>query len=319
MSLNGRTSLKGVLEIITAATEFEDVQIRRHEDHILQRIYDRVPYKMQEPSFETPHFKAFVLLQAHFSRMQLPIDLAKDQEFVIRKVLNILSASVDVLSSEANLNAMSAMELSQMVVQAMWQRDSPLKQIPHFDVDTINASQKFGINDVDDFINAMDEDENPDYKALIAALNVDQRQLADIANFTNNYYPNIELEHELVDPESIASNSPAQLKVRITRALDEDEELKTDVHAPFYPADKTESWWLVVGEQKSHSLLAIKKVTIPRKLETVLEFTLEKPGDHELTLYLVSDSYLGVDQAPSFRVSAAEGMEEDSEEEEDDE
>ncbi|CAO2656748.1 Nn.00g055510.m01.CDS01 [Neocucurbitaria sp. VM-36] len=319
MSLNGRTSLKGVLEIITAATEFEDIQIRRHEEHILQRIYDRVPFKMQEPSFETPHFKAFVLLQAHFSRMQLPIDLAKDQEIVLRKVLNILSASVDVLSSEAHLNAMSAMELSQMVVQAMWQKDSPLKQIPHFDNDTIKASQKFGINDVDDFINAMDEDENPDYKKLIAALNVDQRQLADIANFTNNFYPNIELEHELVDPESITTNSSSQIRVRITRNLDEDEELKTEVHAPFYPADKTESWWLVVGDQKEHSLLAIKKVPILRKLETVLEFTLEKAGTTELTLYLVSDSYLGVDQAPTFTVDAAEGMEEDSEEEEEDE
>ncbi|XPS93184.1 RNA helicase [Ascochyta lentis] len=316
MSLNGRTSLKGVLEIITAATEFEDIQIRRHEDHILQRIYDRVPYKMQEPNFETPHFKAFVLLQAHFSRMQLPIDLAKDQETVIRKVLTILSASVDVLSSEAHLNAMSAMELSQMVVQAMWQKDSPLKQIPHFDTDTIKAAAKFGINDVDDFINAMDEDENPDYKQLIAALDVDQRQLADVANFTNNYYPNIELEHELVDPEDIASNSPAQLRVRITRNMDDDDELKTDVHAPFYPSEKSESWWLVVGDQKEHTLLAIKKVTVPRKLETMLEFTLEKPGTHELTLYLVSDSYLGVDQAPSFTVEAAEGMDEDSGEEE---
>jgi pre-mRNA-splicing helicase BRR2 len=319
MSLNGRTSLKGVLEIITAATEFEDIQIRRHENHILQRIYDRVPFKMQEPNFETPHFKAFVLLQAHFSRMQLPIDLAKDQEIVIRKVLNILSASVDVLSSEAHLNAMSAMELSQMVVQAMWQKDSPLKQIPHFDADTIKAAEKFEITDVDDFINAMDEDENPDYKKLIASLAVDQRQLADIANFTNNYYPNIELEHQLVDADSIASNTPAQLRVRITRNLDDDEELKTDVHAPFYPADKTESWWLVVGDQKEHSLLAIKKVAIARKLETVLEFTLEKPGSHELTVYLVSDSYLGVDQAPTFKVEAAEGMEESSEEEEDDE
>jgi pre-mRNA-splicing helicase BRR2 len=317
MSLNGRTSLKGVLEIITAATEFEDVQIRRHEDHILQRIYDRVPFKMQEPNFETPHFKAFVLLQAHFSRMQLPVDLAKDQEAVLRKVLNILSASVDVLSSEAHLNAMSAMELSQMVVQAMWQKDSPLKQIPHFDADTVKAAQKFGINDVDDFINAMDEDENPDYKKLIAALDVDQRQLAEIANFTNNFYPNIELEHELVDPENITSNSTTQLKIRITRNIEEDEELKTEVHAPFYPADKTESWWLVVGDQKEHTLLAIKKVPILRTLETVLDFTLEKPGTHELTCYLVSDSYLGVDQAPSFTVEAAEGVEEDSEEEED--
>jgi len=316
MSLNGKTSLKGVLEIITAATEFEDIQIRRHEDHILQRIYDRVPFKMQDPNFETPHFKAFVLLQAHFSRMQLPIDLAKDQEFVLRKVLTILSASVDVLSSEAHLNAMSAMELSQMVVQAMWQKDSPLKQIPHFDNDTIKAAQKFNINDVDDFINAMDEDENPDYKKLISALDVDQRQLADVANFTNNFYPNVELEHELVNPDDIASNQPAQLKVRITRNIDEDEELKTDVHAPFYPADKTESWWLVIGDQAERTLLAIKKVPILRKLETVMEFTLEKPGKHDLTLFLVSDSYLGVDQAPGFVVEAAEGMEEDSEEDE---
>jgi pre-mRNA-splicing helicase BRR2 len=58
---------------------------------------------------------------------------------------------------------------------------------------------------------------------------------------------------------------------------------------------------------------------VPRKRETVLEFTLEKPGEHELTLYLVSDSYLGVDQAPTFKVDAAEGMEEDSEEEEEEE
>ncbi|CAI6284200.1 unnamed protein product [Periconia digitata] len=319
MSLNGKTSLKGVLEIITAATEFEDIQIRRHEEHILSRIYDRVPYKMQEPNFEAPHFKAFVLLQAYFSRMQLPIDLAKDQEVVVRKVLNILNATVDVLSSEAHLNALSAMELSQMVVQAMWQKDSPLKQIPHFDGDTIKAVQGFGINDVDDFINAMDEDENPDYKALMKAIGLEGRQLQEVATFTNEYYPNLELEHEVVDPDDIETNSPAHIRVRITRNLEEDEQPKTDVHAPFYPADKTESFWLVVGDQKEKSLLGIKKVTVGRKVESLLEFTLEQPGEHELTLFLVSDSYLGVDQAPTFRVNAAEGMDEDEEEDDDDE
>ncbi|KAF2636126.1 pre-mRNA splicing helicase-like protein [Massarina eburnea CBS 473.64] len=316
MSLNGKTSLKGVLEIITAATEFEDIQIRRHENHILDRIYDRVPYKMQEPNFETPHFKAFVLLQAYFARMQLPIDLAKDQEVVIRKVLNLLSASVDVLSSEAHLNALSAMELSQMVVQAMWQQDSPLKQIPHFDNDTIKAVEKFGITDVDEFINAMDEDENPDYKALMKAVNLNGPQLQEIATFTNEYYPNLELQHEVIEPDEIVTNSPSNIKVRVTRNLEEDENPKTEVHAPFYPAEKTESFWLVVGDQKERNLLAIKKVTIGRKLETMLEFTLEQPGEHELTLYLVSDSYLGVDQAPTFTVNAAEGMEEDDDEEE---
>ena len=111
---------------------------------------------MSEPRFDSPHFKAFVLLQAHFSRMALPVDLAKDQELVLRKILSILSASVDVLSSEGHLNAMNAMEMSQMVVQAMWDRDSPLKQIPHFDEDVIEAAGKFDIEDVYSFMEAMD-------------------------------------------------------------------------------------------------------------------------------------------------------------------
>jgi pre-mRNA-splicing helicase BRR2 len=115
LSLGAKTRLKGLLEIVSAAEEFDSIQIRRHEEHILRRIYDRVPVKMSEPRFDSPHFKAFVLLQAHFSRMALPVDLARDQEVVLRRILSILSASVDVLSSEGHLNAMNAMEMSQMV------------------------------------------------------------------------------------------------------------------------------------------------------------------------------------------------------------
>ncbi|KAF2662907.1 Sec63-domain-containing protein [Lophiostoma macrostomum CBS 122681] len=319
MSLNEKSGIKGILEIVTAATEFEDIQIRRHEEHILSRIYDRIPYKMQEPNFETPHFKAFVLLQAHFSRMQLPIDLAKDQEFVVKRVLTILSASVDVLSSEGHLNAMNAMEISQMVVQAMWQKDSPLKQIPHFDTDAVKAAQKFDINDIYEFMEAMDPEENKDYKKLITALSLDNKQLSEAANFTNDYYPNVELAFELQDPDDVTANSPSYLAVTVTRELDEDDEPKTEVHAPFYPADKTENFWLVVGDQKARSLLAIKKVTIGRQLKTKLEFTVQEPGEHELTLFLVSDSYLGIDQAPTFVVRAAEGMDEDEDEEDEEE
>jgi hypothetical protein len=57
-----------------------------------------------------------------FSRMQLPIDLAKDQEVILTKILSLLSATVDILSSDGHINAMNAMEMSQMVVQAMWEK-----------------------------------------------------------------------------------------------------------------------------------------------------------------------------------------------------
>lgn len=317
LSLTGRTKLKGILEIVTSATEFESIQIRRHEDHILRRVYDRVPVKMAQPAYESPHFKAFVLLQAHFSRMQLPTDLAKDQEIILSKVLNLLSGCVDVLSSDGHLNAMNAMEMSQMVVQAMWDRDSPLKQIPHFSPDVIKAANDFGAKDIFEFMDLMDPSENKDYEKMVKRLGLDNKQLAQAAAFTNNKYPNIEIDFQVEDPESIATNSPAYLKITATRGdEDEDEEPDTTVHAPFYPSKKMENWWLVVGDESTKNLLAIKRVTIGKKLETRLEFVPTRVGEQELTLYLMCDSYVGVDQDPTFRITAAEGMEEDEDEDE---
>ncbi|KAK5187866.1 Pre-mRNA-splicing helicase BRR2, partial [Cryomyces antarcticus] len=40
LSLSARSKIKNILEIVTSATEFETIQIRRHEDNILRRIYD---------------------------------------------------------------------------------------------------------------------------------------------------------------------------------------------------------------------------------------------------------------------------------------
>lgn len=339
LSLSGRTKLKGVLEIVTSATEFETIQIRRHEDSLLRRIYDRAPVKMAEPSYDSPHFKAFVLLQAHFSRMQLPIDLAKDQEIILTKVLGLLSATVDVLSSDGHINAMNAMEMSQMVVQGMWDRDSPLKQIPHFTPEVIKAANSAGyvphlpilnnanhysfisVEDIFGFMEAMDPSENPNYGALVKKLGLTQAQLGQAANFTNSKYPNIELEFELEDPEDITAGVPSYIKVKIEREEDEDDEtaeVDTTVHAPFYPVKKMENWWLVVGEESTKTLLAIKRITIGKKLNLRLEYTVPTAGKHDLKLFLMSDSYVGVDQDPSFTVNVAEGEDYDEEDEDED-
>ena len=52
----------------------EVVPIRRGEESLLKKLYDRVPVKLDTASadFEAPHFKTFRLLQARFSRVSLP-------------------------------------------------------------------------------------------------------------------------------------------------------------------------------------------------------------------------------------------------------
>lgn len=162
----------------------------------------------------------------------------------------------------------------------------------------------------------MDPNENPNYNALIKRLGLSQTQLAQAANFTNSKYPDITLEYELENPEDITAGSPAYIKINIEREVGEDDdnaEIDTTVHAPFYPVKKMENWWLVVGEESTKTLLAIKRVTIGRKLSLRLEYTVPTPGEHALKLYLMSDSYVGVDQDPSFTVAVAEGMDEDDE------
>jgi pre-mRNA-splicing helicase BRR2 len=319
LSLNGRTKQKGLLEIVTSATEFESIQIRRHEDHVLRRVYDRAPAKMSQPQFDSPHFKAFVLLQAHFSRMQLPTDLAKDQEVILRKILNLLSACVDVLSSEGHLNAMIPMEMSQMAVQAMWDRDSPLMQIPHFDENAVKTAARNGVDvaSIESFMDSMNPEENPNYGKLVKALGLTNKQLAEAAEFTNNKYPNLDIDFKVEDPDEITAGSPSYLSITIERQLEEDDELDTKVHAPFYPLDKSENWWLVVGNEATKALCAIKRVTIGRKLQTKLEYVVPAAGEQELTLYLMSDSYLGVDLVQTFKVTVAEGEDDEDEDNED--
>jgi pre-mRNA-splicing helicase BRR2 len=71
--------------------------------------------------YNEPYAKTNLLLQSHFNRRTLGIDLRLDQKVILQKVIKLVHAMVDVLSTNGHLNAtLLATELSQMTVQAMW-------------------------------------------------------------------------------------------------------------------------------------------------------------------------------------------------------
>ncbi|KAF5375631.1 hypothetical protein D9757_008508 [Collybiopsis confluens] len=311
LSLKERTKLRGLLEVVSSSAEFEIVPIRRHEDTLLRRLYDRLPVKLDATSvnYESPHFKTFLLLQAHFSRVQLPADLVADQRLILEKVLNLLSACVDVLSSNAWLNALSAMDLAQMCVQAVWDRDSPLKQIPHFESEVIKRCTDAGVESVYDVMD-MEDDKRT------TLLQMTNAQMQDVAAFVNSY-PSLDVSHELAKGEYTAG-SPITLQVTLGRdADDEDEDEDQTVIAPHYPSKKMANWWLVVGEPSTRQLLVIKRVTVSKTLAVKLEFTLPK-GKHSIKLYVICDSYVGADHDIGLgELDVAEGEDEDDSDDED--
>ncbi|KAJ3338078.1 DEIH-box ATPase [Gonapodya sp. JEL0774] len=316
LSLTSSTKLRGLLEIVAAAAEFETVAIRLHEDIVLKRLYDRLPVKLTNPNFNDPHIKTNILLQAHFSRLTLPPDLESDQRSILTKVLNLIQAAVDVISSNSWLSpALSAMELSQMCVQAVWDRDSQLKQIPHFTNEMIEIAKKLEVETVFDILEMDDSKRQELLKGLKPV------QTSEIAKFANRY-PNISVAFK-VEPKQVEAGEQAVVLVTLEREADEeDEEKPTDVGpviAPFFPMKKDEGWWLVLGEQKKKSLLAIKRTTLQQRATVKLEFTApEVPGQYDLKLEFISDSFIGADQeyVVSLEVVEGEGGSDEDEDEE---
>ena len=85
-SLNSKTKLRGLLEILSSAAEYEGLPIRHKEDALLRQLGTRVPLKLPQAKYNDPHVKTNLLIQAHLSRLQLSAELQTDTEEILKKV-----------------------------------------------------------------------------------------------------------------------------------------------------------------------------------------------------------------------------------------
>jgi pre-mRNA-splicing helicase BRR2 len=297
-SITAKTKMKGLIEILANATEFERLPIRHKEPKDLQKMANHLPVKINKPDYHTAATKANVLLQSYFSRKQLSTDLEQDEHSVVLDAPRLLQAMVDVISSNGSLTpALAAMELSQMITQAVWDNDSVFKQLPHFNDEMIERLKK-DAPDVETIFDFVDMDD-ASRKKVLSSLNTKQTQ--DVARVCNRY-PNIDMAHQLLDEDNIQSGASVAVAIQLERDIEEGKEV-SPVPSLFYPKEKQEGWWVLVGDPKSNQLLAIKKVSLQRASKVKLEFTAPEPGDYNYTVYLMSDSWIGCDQEYELKVN----------------
>ncbi|XP_073981817.1 U5 small nuclear ribonucleoprotein l(3)72Ab [Rhodnius prolixus] len=297
LSLSNKTKVRGLLDIIASAAEYDIVPVRQNEEAVLEPLAARVPYKLgPQAKLNDPHAKTYLLLQAHLSRLHLGPELQGDTELILSKSIRLMQACVDVLSSNGWLApAVAAMELAQMITQAMWSKESYLRQLPHFTNDIIKACHEKNVETVFDLMELDDDD-----RAKLVQLT--DAQMMDVAKFCNRY-PNIELTYEIEHSDHIRSG----MIVNVVVNLEREDEAPGPVIAPFFPHKREEGWWVVIGDPKANSLLSIKRLTLQQKARVKLDFVAPGPGHHSYTLYFMSDAYLGCDQEYKFNIEVHDG------------
>jgi pre-mRNA-splicing helicase BRR2 len=301
--LNQETNrIRHLLEILTNAYEFEDIPIRNGEEDLLRELARSITLEIKNEIYNEPHTKANILLQCYFSREPIPVDLVKDQKQVVEYAQRLSLAMVDVLSSNGLLKqALIAMEISQMIVQAMWITQSPLLQLPYFTNELIEKCREAEIEDISDIMN-MEDDKRQDL------LNFSQDKLKKLAEVCNRY-PYITLEKNILEverkDETYVVDASQELQVKVHLEREYDLPILTPVHSLYYPnvsllfnfKEKEEAWWIIIGEKDSNTLLAIKRFTFVRDFDITLKINApDNSGTYKYSLYLFCDSWVGCDQ-----------------------
>lgn len=89
-SLTPKTKVKGLLEIVAAASEFDTLPMRPGEENVVERMLKHAPVSVDKPRYSDPHTKVNALLQSHFSRERLSGDLANDTRTSVKEAARLL-------------------------------------------------------------------------------------------------------------------------------------------------------------------------------------------------------------------------------------
>jgi len=306
--LHASCDLSDVLNVLSCASEYEEMPVRHNEDKLNAELSDSVRLAtIPDLNFDSPFLKVQLLLQAWYGHLALPIsDYYTDTKSVLDQAFRILQAMVDVCAEAGMLTtSLKIMSLVQMTTQARWHDDNTIWQLPHVNDQLVGLLWDADLRSVAHLQNA-----KPDtWKPLATKAGLKPRQVSEMATVLGQL-PIMDVKASL-DPAMPPSGcgGTAGLIVSLERV---NKSKSIRIFSPL-TKPKDEAWWLVVG--RGEELLALKRVSCQRR--THHKLTVQMPaqsGRHRLDVYLVSDSYLGLDQQHAVEVflPRAEGESESS-------
>ncbi|SCW02100.1 LAFE_0E14180g1_1 [Lachancea fermentati] len=148
--IHNKATFREVLKWLSLAFEFNELPVRNGEIIMNIEMSASSRYTVestftdeQELPMWDPHIKAFLLLQAYLSRVDLPIaDYHQDTISVLDQTLRILQAYVDVASEMGYFHTvLTIIKVMQCVKQGCWYEDDPVSTLPGMTLTRLNEKE----------------------------------------------------------------------------------------------------------------------------------------------------------------------------------
>ncbi|CDW55867.1 activating signal cointegrator 1 complex subunit [Trichuris trichiura] len=281
--LSVSSTVMDLLLILTSVPEYEEIPVRHNEELINSDLAKQCVVKFDQSVYDDPHVKTHLLYQAHFLRLTLPCtDYETDLKSVLDQSIRIVQAMFDITAEQGWLaTALRTINLLQMIVQARFVDDPPLSVLPGVDVYAARRlCSRCRVETVPQLIEESRKDRNFLLRSSQGLLDPSQVE-------------------EVIEVLLTLSRLPV---VRITASVDgrvpgKGESSKRIVPLSF-PKAKDEGWFAIIGSVESGELLAVRRVA-PFERQTSTNLLLVTPPKAcrlIYTLYIMSDSYIGLDQ-----------------------
>ena len=245
-----------VLSWMCCATEFDELPVRHNEDLINAELSKNLPLHADHLGLAMwdPHVKAFLLLQAYFSRIDLPIsDYIGDQNSVLDQSIRIVQASIDVLTELGFFSSCTMMmTLLQCVKSARWPDDGPMSILPGVDIEKEKLRFK-GCSAPPASLSQIHQFTNGDLSKVLSSLGLSGRYQAE-AMKAIAILPSLQI--------NVMDVSATGLTVGIGR-LNPATHPDYRIYAPKFPKSQFEGFFLIVADSAKDEMLALKRINWP--------------------------------------------------------
>eukprot|EP00817_Percolomonadidae_sp_ATCC50343_P005694 CAMPEP_0117432538 /NCGR_PEP_ID=MMETSP0758-20121206/12002_1 /TAXON_ID=63605 /ORGANISM="Percolomonas cosmopolitus, Strain AE-1 (ATCC 50343)" /LENGTH=652 /DNA_ID=CAMNT_0005222507 /DNA_START=2099 /DNA_END=4054 /DNA_ORIENTATION=- len=258
--------LEYLLQLVCESEEFSELPVRHSEDELNEKLLENLPFKSFTWDFESPHLKAFVLLQIHFNRDPFPIaDYVTDLKSVLDQSIRIIQAYIDVATVHGNLNlTLLLCNLLQMIVNCRWYHENPLRILEPYM--TKKHQKKFKLPHLvhDRHIHTTLVNNNVPYSKIDRIIN----RLHKLPQICLN------------DLKCTKVGSDAKVEFSVHRISNPPK----SAYTPNYPKPLEEGYWAIVGEYDNDGnplkLCALKRIRLGSRRNAFSSLSMKNPQNN---------------------------------------